>query len=225
MERNSEGVGGSVNWSGVPARRRARSGEPASAIASPAAATACGSSEILAALPQVLRESAEQWGCALQPITTHPHQAHALLDLFRVVQFSNIGHIVDGDVEPVALDLGPIPLNEVLAFRHEYGHAYRAYALALRNMLRDSAITAAAERDGTLPDKRDGLAEEAHALRRLARTTWRRPLSTYALSIAGSALPLANTHAEDVVTCAISTLVGRRRKSDPGSAYTYLVTL
>lgn len=49
------------------------------------------------------------------------------------------GHVVALDLEQVNMDLGPVPLDEVLAFSPQHGAEHRAYARNLRQFVPDVA--------------------------------------------------------------------------------------
>lgn len=132
------------------------------------------------------------------------------------------GQVVTSDLEQVALDLAPVPLDEVLGFRREYGAECRAYARDLRKFIRYLSGLDQDARNEAFLDRREALADTADELRRLARTSWRRPLATFGLGIAGSAIaPGAGNPAGAALTAA-GALLGVRRRADPASAYMYL---
>lgn len=177
---------------------------------------------VLVVLPQLLRAPAEAAGYALQPTTANPRTARALLDALDLTPMPTAGHVVTLDLEQVTLDLGPIPLDEVLDFRRQHGAEHRAYARSLRQFVRDLAGLNQDERDRAFVDRREALADHAHELRRLARTAWRRPLATFGLGIAGSAVSLAHGNPFAAGLSAAAAVVGLRRQADPSSAYAYL---
>jgi hypothetical protein len=118
--------------------------------------------------------------------------------------------------------LSPVPLDEVLDFRRQHGTEHRAYARDLRQFVRDLASLDQDAREQALLDRREALADTADQLRRLARTSWRRPLATFGLGIAGSAVALASGNPIGAGLTAAGALLGLRRQADPASAYTYL---
>ena len=132
------------------------------------------------------------------------------------------GQVVASDLEQVSLDLAPVALDEVLDFRRQHGSQYRAYARDLRAFVRDSAAMTEQDREQAFLDRREALADMADELRRLARASWRRPLATFGLGIAGSAVTLAFGNPIGAGISAAAALLGLRRQADPASAYTYL---
>lgn len=177
---------------------------------------------VLVVLPQLMRAPAEGAGFALQPASPNPRTAQALLDTLAFEPLPSSGHVVAADLEQVTLDLAPVPLDEVLDFRRQYGAEHRAYARELRRFVRDLASLDQDGRDRAVLDRREDLADHADQLRRLARTSWRRPLATFGLGIAGSAVSLASGNLLGAGLAAGSSLLGLRRQADPASAYSYL---
>ena len=130
--------------------------------------------------------------------------------------------MVSHDLDVVTLNLASVPLDEVLAFRDEHGAEYRAYARHLRSFVREIGTLEARDRASALVDRHEDLADTAEDLRKLARRSWRRPMASFSLGIAGAAVALA---AGNLPTAAIAVgggLLGLRRQSDPGTAYAYL---
>ena len=182
---------------------------------------------VLVVLPQLLRAPAEAAGYALQPTSARPRTARALMDALDLTRMPTAGQVVANDLEQVTLDLAPVPLDEVLDFRQQHGGQHRAYARDLRRLVRDAAALTPADQEQALLDRREALADAADDLRRLARTSWRRPLATFGLGIAGSAVTLASGALTGVGVAgfgltAFGLLLGISRQADPASAYTYL---
>ena len=126
------------------------------------------------------------------------------------------------DLEQVTLDLSTVPLDEVLDFRRQHGDTHRAYARDLRRFVRDTAMLTEPDRERLFLDRREELADAADEIRRLARRSWRRPLATFGLGIAGSAVTLAYGNPLGAGLTAAAALLGLHRQADPASAYTYL---
>lgn len=177
---------------------------------------------VLAVLPQLLRGPAEAAGYALQPVSMQPRTVRALLDTLGLGALPTAGHVVAVDLEQVTLDLTPVPLDEVLDFRRLHGTEYREYARDLRRFVRDLASLDQHARDQAFNDRREALADTADQLRRLARTSWRRPLATFGLAIAGSAVTLVQGNPVGAGLRSAGALLGLQRRADPASAYTYL---
>jgi len=176
---------------------------------------------ILAALPQLVRESAEHAGCALQPITTHPQQAHALLDCIDLATLPTAGHIVTTGLEPIGPDLTRIPLIDVLTFREDHAEIWRSYIRRLRNILSDTAIAPPGECDRVFRARYESLASAADDLRRITPKAWGQPTASCLLGIAGGSISYMGPNIAGQMSAG-ATLFGLGRRSDPGSAFTYL---
>lgn len=177
---------------------------------------------VLVVLPQLLRAPAEAAGYALQPVSAQPRTARALMDALDLAGMPTAGQVVAADLEQVTLDLAPVPLDEVLDFRRQHGDQHRAYTRDLRKFVRDAAALTPGDQEQAFLDRREALADAADELRRLARTSWRRPLATFGLGIAGSAVTLVYGNPIGAGLTAAGALLGLRRQADPASAYTYL---
>jgi hypothetical protein len=177
---------------------------------------------VLTALPQLLRAPAEAAGWALQPASPSPQRLYDLVNTLRLPFLPTAGHVASLDVEQVTLDLSSVPLDEVLGYREQHGEEHRRYARDLRAFARELALLEPAARETAFADRREELADAADALRRLARKAWRRPLATFGLGLAGSAVALGAGNPVGAGLTAAGALLGLRRQADPASAYTYL---
>jgi hypothetical protein len=180
---------------------------------------------LMLALQQLIRRPAENLGLALQPVTATPASWVTLQNAIARAdgrQPLSAATVVSYDLDVVTLNLASVPLDEVLAFRDEHGAEYRAYARDLRSFVREIGTLEARDRASALVDRHEELADTAEDLRKLARRSWRRPMASFSLGIAGAAVALA---AGNLPTAAIAVgggLLGLRRQSDPGTAYAYL---
>jgi len=177
---------------------------------------------VLVLLPQLLRAPAEAAGYALQPVCTQPRTVRALLETLNLAAMPTVRHVIAADLEQVTLDLSSVPLDEVLDFRRQHGDTHRAYARDLRRFVRDAATLTRPDRQQALLDRREELAGAADEIRRVARKSWRRPLATFGLGIAGSAVTLAYGNPLGAGLTAAAAVLGLHRQADPASAYSYL---
>jgi hypothetical protein len=177
---------------------------------------------VLVVLPQLLRGPAEAAGLSLQPVSTRTQMLAALHDTLRIKALPSAGHVVALDLEQVSLDLSSIPIDEVLDFRRQHGAEHRAYARDLRRFARELASLRGATRQEAFADRREELADTADYLRKLARRSWRRPLATVGIGLAGSAVSFAAGNPAGGALGGIGALLGLRRQADPASTYTYL---
>ena len=87
---------------------------------------------VLVLLAQILRPCGNQFGFELSPATDRFEVVASLRDLLSLPTTPSSGHVVGLDLETVGVDLGPIPIDEVLSFRRQHLKEHRAYARADR---------------------------------------------------------------------------------------------
>jgi len=80
---------------------------------------------VLVLLAQILRPQGASLGMELSPTTDRPQLIDALSEALSLKRIPSSGHVVASDLETVGVDLGPVPINEVLAFRKEYFQQHR----------------------------------------------------------------------------------------------------
>lgn len=186
---------------------------------------------VLVMLAQLARGAGRKRGLDLQPTTTRLGHwaldpARALSETVKMVASQpSTGGVVAVDLETVAVNLDPVPLDEVLDFRHQHQDQYRAYARNVREMVRHLSLLPAAERTQALEDRQDELADQARQLRRTARRAWRLPLATFSLGALGAAWQLGMGHPVPAALQALGGLLGSLRAPAADrvdSAYSYL---
>ena len=87
---------------------------------------------VLVLLAQILRQPGRDKGFDLAPATDRPKLVDALRELLSIPAAPSIGHVVAFDLNAVGVDLGPVPINEVLGFRREHLAQHRKYARSVR---------------------------------------------------------------------------------------------
>ena len=140
---------------------------------------------IVVLLAQILRPKGKTLGMELLPATDRPELMQGLTDLFNLPTLPSAGHVVSSDLQTVGVDLSLVPLDELLDYRHENKDLYRSYARNVRGFVRDISTLPAPQRQGSLEDRQDELADLANDLRKTSRRAWKRPAS-FALSGAGA---------------------------------------
>lgn len=83
------------------------------------------------------------------------------------------------------MDLSLVPLDEVLDYRQENKDLYRRYARNVRAFVRDISTLPVPQRQESLKDRQDELADLANDLRKTSGSAWKRPAS-FKLSGAGA---------------------------------------
>lgn len=180
-------------------------------------------STMLVLLGQLARGIGLRRNLAIHPTTA---QAGAVRDLERFLLTDSppsAGRVVTLDCEPVGLNMGPVPLDEMLDFRTEHLPAYKAYMTSLRGFMAEIGDAPASDRDALLLTRRDEIADSARALQRSSRSQLRKNLGSVGLGISGAAWSAAAGDVVGVVLGAGALLagLGGTRPQDI-NAYTYL---
>jgi hypothetical protein len=148
---------------------------------------------VLVLLAQLLRRPAARLGLQLQPVTDVPQVHEALVELLDQPPLPSAGHVVSVDLDAAVLDLSAVPLDEVLAFRHEYGVQYRAYARDVRRCVRELGQLTVEDRAQVLADRCEELRDRASVLRARTRGLFSPGvIAGLALSAAGGVWDLAS---------------------------------
>jgi hypothetical protein len=141
---------------------------------------------VLVLLSQILRPQGAQRGIELSPATDRPEIVGALREILSLPETPSAGHVVASDLKVVGVDLGPVPIDEVLSFRLEHLQQHKAYARAVRHFVRELSLLSSQDQAGALSERQEELTELAHALAIAASKAWKQPAS-FALSAAGAA--------------------------------------
>jgi len=180
---------------------------------------------ILVILAQLPRSAGPGQGLTIHPATS---QAQAVRDLLRTLslpQLPSAAHVVRLDLEPVALDLDLVPLDEVLAFRGEHAQAYRAYTRDLQRFMNEiGAVEAEADRQKLLVERQQEISDAAHDLQRIARRAFAKNLTSWSMGIAGAAWSASTGDPIGVALTAAGVLVPQLvPNADPSvNAYSFL---
>lgn len=180
-------------------------------------------STMLVLLGQLARGIGVRRNLAIHPATA---QAGAVRDLERFLltdSAPSVGRVVTLDCEPVGLDMGPVPLDDLVAFRTEHLPAYKAYMTSLRGFMAEIGDVTAPDRDSLLLSRREEIADSARALQRSGRSQLRRNLGSFGLGVAGAAWSAAAGDIVGVVIGAGALLAGVGGTTPRDiNAYTYL---
>src|SRR5450756_2585759 len=138
-----------------------------------------------------------------------------------------LARIVTSDLARVGIDLGTVPLDEVLGFRRQHGAEYRAYAGEVRQFALALSLMPEAERPYALADRRAALEDKAEELRRIARASFMRGAVSLGFGVAGAAWTLAHGDTWGALFAAGAAAAGLPAAApEPiGAAYTYICLL
>jgi hypothetical protein len=171
---------------------------------------------ILVLLAQILRPCGEKLGVELSPATDRPQLVQALQSILSTRNSPSKGHIVSLDLQTVGVDLGSVPIDEVLAFRRENLTEHRAYARSLRTFVAQLASLPANGRAKTLKDREEEIRDMATDLKRVSRQEWKRP-AYFALTLMGAAYALKKG---DILAALLSGSAAMLAPPDEAKAYT-----
>jgi len=141
---------------------------------------------VLVLLAQILRPYGKHIGVELSPATDRPEIVDALKELLSLPETPSAGHVVAADLKLVGVDLGAVPIDEVLSFRREHLDQHKAYARSVRRFVRELSLLSDNDRAAAVTERQQELTEMANTLANTASKTWKQPAS-FALSIAGAA--------------------------------------
>ena len=179
---------------------------------------------ILVLLAQILKYKGTDMGLSLSPATDQLRLVEALSEIIKNPEDSSpsVGEIVSFDMAMIGVDLGAVPIEEVLDFRQQHYSQYRNYSLAVRKFARELSLMPVEERQLSFEQRQEELDEAAQALRHLGWTTWRKPAS-FAFSLAGAAWSSLNGDPLGALLSAASTLLGNQpaHENEVG-VYSYL---
>jgi hypothetical protein len=115
-----------------------------------------------------------------------------------------------------------VPLDEVLAFRKEFGTKHQRYARSVRKFAYEVSTMTPAQRKLAFKDRQGELNDMAAALRNTARRAWGKP-SSFLLSMAGSVVSAIAGNPLSAVLSAGAAITGRiaPKQQDTG-AFSYI---
>lgn len=183
-------------------------------------------STYLVLLAQLARRGGERWGLDLHPATNRPEAHDVLTRTLGLPPMPSRGRIVDFDLAVVSLDLGPVPLDEVLSFRTEHQAAHRKYMSNLRSFCRElGEIESEPDRLRLLEDRRAELQEAANDLKQRSWKAFRQPKNVggFGLGLVGAGIGLATGGVPAAAAAAVGAqLVRLLPDRAPESVYSYL---
>lgn len=176
---------------------------------------------VLVLLLQILRTYGKSLDAELSPATDMGNMVQALSELLAVKTEPSSGSVVEFDLATVAVDLGPVQIDEVLDFRAQNLKDHKLYTLSVRKFAMELSRMPEEERKVPFDIRQAELDEIANGLRKKARKAWKKP-SSFALTLIGAALSFASSPIGAVLRTA-SAVAGYEKPKDPHmAAYSYL---
>ena len=142
---------------------------------------------ILVLLGQILRGAAK--GARLCPVTDRWDLVHALEEIVSapVAASPSAGDMVTFDLGVVGVDLGSVPMDEILDFRKQNYTAHRDYRQSILQFSQDLSLMEVEDREAALERRQEVLDAKARELRRINWKAWRKR-GTFAFTATGAAL-------------------------------------
>jgi hypothetical protein len=177
---------------------------------------------VLVLLSQILRPQGAQRGIDLSPVTDRPEIVNSLKELLSIPNTPSSGHVVASDLMFVGVNLGPVPIDEVLSFRREHLDQHKAYTRTVRRFVRELSLLGEEGQAAALTEREEELTELADALANNASKAWKQPAS-FALSAAGAAWTFATGDPIGGILAGAAAISGRPSSSSMEvGAYSYL---
>lgn len=177
---------------------------------------------ILTLLSQILRPYGSARQICLNPVTDRPRLVSALAEMLSLPTAPSHGQVVSFDLNAVGVDVGAVPIDEILSFRHENLAQYSQYRRSIRLFAHELGRMSAEERDLAFEDRQAKLDEMAADLKRTSRRAWKKPAS-FALGFTGAAWTLASGDPLGAVLAGAGALLGLEgSESVDVGAFSYL---
>lgn len=148
---------------------------------------------VLVLLSQILRSYGPQLGAELSPATDRPEVIEALSSLLSRDVLPSTGAVVAFDLATVGVDLGAIPIDEILDFRRQNLQQHRHYCISVRKFTQELSRMPDDERQIAFEQRQAELDDISNDLRKRSRIAWKKP-AAFALSMSGAAVSLAAGH-------------------------------
>ena len=179
---------------------------------------------VLVLLSQILRPYGEKIGATLCPATDVPELVGALGQLLAAQPQAAPGSVVEFDIAAVSVNLGPVPIDEVLGFRKDNLTAHKLYSASVRKFANELSHMEAREREDAFALRQAELDDMASDLRKKSRKAWRKPAS-FGLGLAGAAVSLAHGNPIGAALSVGAGILGYKSEMpQPTGAYSYLFT-
>lgn len=173
---------------------------------------------VLILLAQILRSHGPKIDADLCPATDMAALVDGLKDMLPI----SSGAVIQFDLATVTVDLGAVPIDEILGYRSENLAAHRRYRVAVRMFANELSKMDERERDDAFAHRQEELDALAADLRSRSRKAWKKPAS-FALGLTGAAASLYGQHWFAAAVGAASTALRYERATvSADGPYSYL---
>ena len=162
-------------------------------------------------------------GLTLSPTTDQQPLVNALSEIIFKPESSSptVGDVISFDMTGVGVDLGPVPMNEVLDFRQQNYCQHRDYIQSVRDFARELSYIPSDERKVKFEQRQEQLEDLSSGLRKVYSGSWKKEI-TFGIGLTTAAL----TYQSDpivAVLLAVNAIVGMvPDKSQEVDVYSYL---
>ena len=142
---------------------------------------------ILVLLAQILKGTVKD--SRLCPVTDRWDLVYALEEVLsrRDAPSPSVGDVVSFDLGVVGVDLGSVPMDEILDFRRQNYSAHRDYRQSALRFSQELSLMEVEDRDAALERRQEELDAKARELRRINWKAWRKR-ATFGLAATSAAL-------------------------------------
>ena len=177
---------------------------------------------VLVLLSQILRSYGSTVNAELSPVTDRPMVVSALAEMLAQKVLPSTGSVISFDMATASVDVGSIPIDEVLSFRKENLKAYRRYTLSVRRFAQELSKMTDAERKDAFDLRQAELNDLAGDIHKKATKAWKKP-AALVFSLTGAAVSLAAGHPLAAGLSLSAALLGYTPGAKPEmGAYSYL---
>ena len=176
---------------------------------------------VLILLSQILRPYGQVIKANLSPATDVPRLVQALSELMAVRVVPSAGHVIEFDLNTVTVDLGAVPMDEVLDFRAQNLEAHKRYMLSVRKFAMELSRMPEEEQRVAFDMRQEELNDLASELRKRARKAWKKP-SSFALSLVGAALSVITSPVAAALRIGAAAAGYEKAGGIEAGAYSYL---
>ena len=159
---------------------------------------------ILVLLVQILKSKGEDLGLTLSPATDRELLVNALSEIISEPVSSSLtyGDVVSFDMDRVGVDLGKIPVDEILDFRQQNYSQHRDYILSAREFARELSKMQQDEREAKFEQRQEELKDLSQELKKIYRGSWKQSTS-FGITLVGAAWTM---YSGDPIGAAISSI-------------------
>ena len=142
---------------------------------------------ILTLLAQILRPAGDSIGLKLSPATDQKQVVGALNEIISSSDPPSLSgvDVVSFDMTKVGVDLGPVPIDEVLDFRQQHYRQHRDYIQSTRDFASELSRMPFDEREVKFKQRQEELKERSSTLRKIYQGSWKKPI-TFGISLTGA---------------------------------------